>query len=117
LKEERLWKELNPGFMLTNLLETIGMIQRSYIDRKKEMYEIIYPADTADKLIVSQELPESAEAPEWINLYTGFNEHSFLAFIDKGTGNICEEIRDDYIKSVFKNLLLKKWYHCLMQIF
>ncbi|MFW6030010.1 MAG: hypothetical protein ACOCRO_07115, partial [Halanaerobiales bacterium] len=99
-------EELAQGQMLINLMKMIYKMQRSYIDKRKELFSFIYP--TKDGVRVAKSVPPSEQLPE--DLQASHNEYIFMPYIEKD-GNINEinpQLRDEYVASVFKSMLQKK---------
>ncbi|QTL98669.1 hypothetical protein GM661_12195 [Iocasia frigidifontis] len=97
LKEEE--EEITKYNMLVNLMEITGTIQRNYIKKKDDIFEFIYPED--NKPVVVQEIPTISQNNEEYE----YNEFFFMPYLDED-GIISQELRSEYIASVFKSAVL-----------
>ncbi|NLM97323.1 MAG: hypothetical protein GX175_06920, partial [Halanaerobiaceae bacterium] len=91
---------------MVSVMELLGDMQRVYIDMANGNFQFIYPTNIEEKRIEIQNiLPDKKIRANWIEK-NKFSEYIFMPFIDKETGNIGTEIRDDYIRAIIKNILL-----------
>ncbi|MTI59472.1 MAG: hypothetical protein FH762_05695, partial [Firmicutes bacterium] len=97
LKEEE--EEIAKYNMLVNLMEITAAIQRNYIEKKEDIFEFIYPEN--NKPVVVQEIPTISQNTE----KDEYNEFFFMPYLDED-GIISQELRPEYIASVFKSSVL-----------
>ncbi|MGM0508649.1 MAG: hypothetical protein ACQERZ_05725 [Fusobacteriota bacterium] len=96
IETKNILNEKSEGEFIVNIMKMIYRLQRSYLEEKVDI-NYVY---SHEKEIIK----EDKKLPERIKEDKLYNEFYFLPFIDK-MGNITKEIREGYIKSVYKSII------------
>lgn len=110
-EEEKI--EISNGIMFANLLQIIGVMQRNYENKKRDIAEFIYLTEEGVKIsneVNEKAIKDCASYKSDYN-YNPLNEYFFLPFIDQKGNFIMKNendekaliIREEYIISVIKS--------------